>query len=151
MSVKVKIRGVRELTSALNQLPRATQKNTVRRVLKKAGESIEKSAESRAPVDRGILKRSIAVSTKLSKRQARLNRQTAAKKKGSVQVFVGPGAYPYAHMQEFGTDAVPKQPFLGPAFNLNKNRVLAEILKEMKIQIEKAAARLAKKAAKARK
>ena len=148
MGVTVKIAGLRDLEKSLFGLPKATQKNVVRRVLKKAGEPIRDDARSDAPVARGILKRSIAVSTKLSKRQARINRGSAAKKKGSIQVFIGAGNYPYAHMQEFGTDNLPRQAFLGPAFDQNKTRVLTKIIKDMQIEIDKAAKRLAKKQAK---
>lgn len=151
MGVKVRISGLVELNQALGRLPRATQKNVVRRVLKKAGEPIEHAAETHAPVKRGILKRSIATSTRLSKRQARINRKTVAKQKGSVQVFVGAGNYPYAHMQEFGTVRIPEQPFLGPAFEMNKHRALGIIKTELGIEITKAAKRLARRAAKVRK
>lgn len=138
---KVRVEGLRELERALRELPRATGKNVLKRALMRAGEPIEADAERLAPVLTGHLQTSIGTGTKLTRRQRRQHRPQSA-----VEVFVG-AAEPKAHMQEFGQAHHAAQPFLRPAFDSNKMRALDTIKREMTVEIEKARARLARKAA----
>jgi hypothetical protein len=69
MSVKVTIEGLAEVKTALRALPDATAKNVVRRVLRSRGEPIATRARRLVPVEEGELRDSIAVSTRLSRRQ----------------------------------------------------------------------------------
>lgn len=139
----VHVEGLRELEQALKQLPRANAKAVLRRTLKEAGEPIAKSARAKAPKFEMYLSESIDVGTKLSRRQAGLH-----KKQSPVEMFVGPGPDPAAHLDEFGSVNGPAQPFMRPAWDENKDQALETIANLTWIEIEKAAARLAKKAAK---
>ena len=76
--MKVRIEGLSELKAALRALPDATAKNVVRRVLSKRGEPIAERARQLVPVDKGELKASIAVSTKLTRRQRARHREVRA-------------------------------------------------------------------------
>lgn len=96
MSIKFKIDGLKEIQVALRQLPDATAKNVMRRILRKRAKPIADRAKSLAPVDDGELKDSIAVSTKLNKRQRSRHRKPD---KDDVEVFVGAGPLP----QEVGS------------------------------------------------
>lgn len=138
-----RVEGLRELEEALNELPKATHRNVMKRVLMKAGRPIEAAAEAAAPVFREHLRKSIEVSTKLSRRQRGLHVKHSA-----VEVFVGPKNLPQAHLQEFGTVNHSAQPFMRPAWDGNKMRALEGIKEDMWKEIEKAGKRLAKKAAK---
>ena len=146
MATIVKVEGLRELQTALRELPNATAKNVMRRVLKNRAQPIADAARARVPVAHGDLKNSIAVSTKLSRRQRGKHRKTD---KNDIEMFVGPGTHPQAHMQEFGTFKEPAQPFMRPAWDAEKMGVLDGIKDDLWTEIEKAANRLAKKAAKA--
>lgn len=146
MSVTVKVEGLKEVQTALRRLPDATAKNVIRRVLRKAGKPIADRARELAPVDDGDLRDSIGVSTKLSKRQRKLHRKGG---RDDIEVFVGAGPYPQAHLQEFGTVDHPAQPFLRPAWDQHKRAVLDGIKADMWAEIRKSADRLAKKAARA--
>jgi HK97 gp10 family phage protein len=147
MKVSVRVDGLREIEAALHELPKATGKNVVTRVLKKRGEPIANTARANAPVDQGQLRDSIGVSTKLSKRQKRIHRKEGP---DDIEVFVGAGALPQAHMVEFGTDQMPAQPFMRPAWDKGKEAALEGIGQDLWAEIEKAATRMAKKAAKGR-
>lgn len=147
MSITMKVEGLKEVKTALRQLPDATAKNVIRRVLRKAGQPIADRARELAPVDEGDLKDSIAVSTKLSKSQRRKHRKGG---KDDVEVFVGAGPHPQAHLQEFGTSEFPAQPFMRPAWDQHKRAALDGIKDGMWAEIRKAAERLARKAAKLR-
>lgn len=148
MSITVKVEGFRELGTALKQLPNATSKNVMRRVLREAGEPIAEAARGLAPVDEGHLRDSIGVSTVLSGRQRKLRRKT--RNKDDVEMFVGAGPLPQAHLQEFGTENHPPHPFMRPAWDQHKNEALDIIKASLGDEIDKAVARLAKKAAKAK-
>jgi HK97 gp10 family phage protein len=146
MVERIKVEGLKEVQAALHELPKATAKNVIRRVLKSRGEPIADAARSRVPVDQGDLKRSIAVSTKLTRRQRGKHKKFGP---NDVEVFVGPGAHPQAHMQEFGTSKEPAQPFMRPAWDQTRMDVLDGIAADLWTEIEKAVARRARKAAKA--
>lgn len=144
MTVRVKVEGLKEIRAALHELPKATAKNTMRRVLRTVAQPIADTAQQNAPVDTGYLKRSIAVSTKLSK-NARKGRQKLSA--SGVEMFIGPSAAPRAIMQEFGTSNAAPQPFLRPAWDANKGDILPQIGELMWKEISAAAARRARKLA----
>lgn len=147
MSTTVKVTGLRELDKALCELPKATGKAVLRRVLKKAAQPIADHAEMLAPKDKGTLARSIDVSTELSRRQASLHRKMFKSDKASVEMFVGAGPLSSAHNQEFGNENMGAQPFMRPAWDGGQTQVLESIKADLGDEIMKAAARLAKKAA----
>lgn len=146
MVMKVKVEGLEGIEQALKELPRATGKNVVRRVLRKRGKPIADKARALVPVDEGDLKDSIAVSTKLTKSQRRKHKKFD---KDDVEVFVGAGPHPQAHLQEFGSSVHGRQAFMRPAWDVGKKAVLEGIGADLWAEINKAAKRLARKAAKA--
>jgi HK97 gp10 family phage protein len=143
--MKVKVEGLSEIMTALRELPNATAKNVMKRVLLKRAEPVAERARQLAPFKEGHLKASIHVSTKLTKRQKGRHRKVH---RDDVEVFVGPGADPAAHLQEYGSSIHPAQPFMRPAWDQTKDDLLDGVGADMWAEIEKAAARLAKKAAK---
>lgn len=147
MKITVRLEGLKAIQDALHELPRATARNVMKRVLTKRAQPIAEAARRRAPVDRGDLRDAIAVSTKLTRRQKGLRRKDGPK---DVEVFVGPGPLPQAHLQEFGTSNQPAQPFMRPAWDTEKDGVLEGIKADMWAEIEKAANRIARRAMKGR-
>jgi HK97 gp10 family phage protein len=145
--MKVRIEGLSQLKAALRALPDATAKNVVRRVLRKRGEPVAERARQLVPVDKGELKASIAVSTKLTRRQRARHRKFGP---DDIEVYIGAGPHPQAHMQEFGTVKDPRQPYLRPAWDAERMGVLEGIKEDLWAEIEKAAARRARRAAKAK-
>lgn len=150
----VKIEGLRELDAALGELPKTTAKAVLRKVGLKALQPVADDARALAPDDPETggndLRSSIAVSTKLSPRQARLARSAVKKgeaDKSFVEVYAGAGPLPYAHLQEFGTVNHAAQAFMRPAWDQNKMKVLESVKDGLWGEIEKAAKRLAKKQA----
>lgn len=143
MKTFVQVEGLRELKDALEEFPKATSTNVLKRALMNAGEPIERAAVAYAPMLTGHLKRSFTAGTKLSRRQSAINQ-----KESKVEVYVGPGALVQAITQEFGTKTNRAQPFLRPAWDGQKNTALGLIKTEIADEIEKARVRLAKKTAK---
>ncbi|MHA6641346.1 HK97-gp10 family putative phage morphogenesis protein [Mesorhizobium sp. A623] len=139
----VHVDGLKELEQALKQLPKANAKRVLNKTMKEAGQPVAKTARALAPEHMGYLRESIDVSTKLSGRQRKLH-----KKLSPVEMFIGPGPDPAAHLQEFGSGPGHQaQAFMRPAWGQHKNEVLDTIANRTWLEIEKAAARLAKKAA----
>jgi hypothetical protein len=147
-----RVEGLRELDRALAELPKSTAKAVLRRTLLKAGEPLADEMRSLAPDDASTggndLKSSIAVGTKLSRRQAKLHRREFKNDKAFAEVFVGPGPDPAAWNQEFGNINHGPQSFARPAWDGKQREVLDIIKTETWNEIEKAAQRLARKAAK---
>jgi len=138
---KLKVEGLRELERALAELPKATAKNTLKRTLKLAAQPIADHAQRLAPRDTGGLAEGIMVTTKKPKKHK-------SKGRAFAEIYIGPKARSVnAVPQEFGTVNHPAQPFMRPAWDAEKETSLDIIKNELGGQITKAAARLAKKAA----
>ncbi len=127
MKVSAKVTGFNEFETALLQIDKAaTRKSVARRALKVAGQPVADGMRSRAPVDDGVLRDSVLVSTKIkgeagkaayaqTMRRTSGNKAMAVKSmrdarreaKGSnppVMMFVGPSTKAYhVHFIEFGT------------------------------------------------
>lgn len=148
---KVKIEGLRELKHALGELPRATAKNVLKRILMKRGKPVADTMRSLAPDDPRTggndLRSSIGVSTRLSKRQAKLHRRENKNDRDFAEVFIGAGPVPQAHLQEFGTVNHGPQPFARPAWDQHQGAMLDGVKDDLWSEIDKASARLARKAA----
>ncbi len=142
----VKIDGLKELERALSNLPKATGKATLRKVLKEAGEPLAQSMRSLAPKDEYHLSESIDVGTRLTRRQRSLHKAQGGGQDFS-EAFVGANN-PAGVQQEFGNENHTAQPFARPAWDSQKNNVLHIITHRLWTAIEEAAARVAKKAAK---
>lgn len=146
MRTTYKVEGLKELKNALQELPKATGTNVLKRVLIGAGEPIAAHAASLAPDDPTTsgfdLKRSVTVSHRLSRRQRSKHR-----KESKVEVYVGAGPLAQASLQEFGTSNHPPQPFLRPAWDGGRMAALEYIKRQLGAEIKKAASRLAAKAA----
>jgi HK97 gp10 family phage protein len=136
--VTVKIDGLRDVDAALGQLGKATGRNVMRRVAIKRLQPIADEMKANAPVDQSDLRDSIIVTTKNPKRN---------RKRSEVEAHAGPGRHPQAHLQEFGTAHHAPQPFARPAWDGGKDALLEGITDDFWTEIEKAAARQAKKAA----
>jgi HK97 gp10 family phage protein len=148
--VTVKLEGFRELEAALAQLPKSTGKNVLRRVAKGALEPMADKARGMAPIDQGDLKAAIMVSEKRTKRVTRINRFD---KNTGIEMAMGPvsgkGVLNYATFAEFGTNDTRATPFMRPSWEGGKNEALEYVKSNLGLEIEKAAKRLAKKAARA--
>ena len=136
--VKVSVEGLREVDAALGELGKATGRNVMRRVALARLEPIAEEMRRLVPVDSGDLKDGISVTTKNPRRN---------RKRSEVEAHAGPGRHPQAHLQEFGTAHHAPQPFARPAWDGGKDALLEGIADDFWTEIEKAAARQAKKAA----
>lgn len=153
MTASFRLEGFRELDHTLGQLPKATAKNTLKRVLTKAAVPVEDAAQAAAPKDTARLERSIVVGTQLTKSQ----------KQGSTQFIAGIG-FLSAHTNvvtvhigtvlsrgmftNFGTFKDVPQLWFDRAWSATHAEALGIIESSLGAEIEKSAKRYAKKLAK---
>lgn len=164
--MSVKVEGFKDLDEALKDLTQSAGKGVMRRSLKKAAEPLVELARAGVPVDKGKLAASMAVSTKLDKRQRGMHRKMFRNDKAAVEMFVGPSydlgaGGRHGHLVEFGTaphinkgkfagsqhPGTAPQPFMRSAWDADQMALMDRLGKEMWAEIEKAAARAARKAA----
>ncbi len=158
--------GWKELDEALLQISDiATQKRVLVNAMKKALKPVAEDARQRVPVDEGDLRDSIVVSTAITRRQGR------GIVRGVPRVYVGTNNGS-GHLIEFGTgprksqatkkqvlaaggvvfgttanaNALPARPFIRPAFDSNREKVLEIFGREMWKNLERTAKRLFKQA-----
>lgn len=141
----LKIDGLAELEKALAELPKATARNTLRRVLKKAAEPVKEAMEARAPRETGYTAESIGVSATLNPTN---RRDQKAEGKAFAEIHIGSRRGSAAHLQEFGTVNQSAHPYLRPAWAASGGPALRIITTELAGEIEKARARYARKIAK---
>jgi HK97 gp10 family phage protein len=148
----VRVEGLSELDAALGDLAeeygKAAGKAVLRRVADKALQPMAEAARQMAPDDPATsgndLKASITVGGKLTKRQAALARKD--QDKATVTRYMGT-ADPAGVPQEFGTVNHGPQPFMRPAWDAEKDGALKIVADELGPEIEKTAARIAKRRA----
>lgn len=142
---KVQILGLKEVDRALQELPRATSKNVMRRVLRKRAEPIAFLATQYVPVDSGDLGNSIEIATRLTPRQRKYQRSKGMDIGADAVVLYVGSSSPVAHLQEFGTRHHAAQPFIRPAFEQLKHTVTEGLREDLWNEVKKSADRLARK------
>lgn len=170
MKISIRFEGLKELEKALQELPKATGRNVIKRALTAAATPIKTEAALLAPVRLGHLKKSVIVgpvrlTTKNAGKTAfaeamasgasRAEAGAAAREANAAGgesitsgvVAVGPGRNPQATLQEFGTAHHAPQPYMRPAWDTNKMLALETIRSALAEEIEKARVRLARKTA----
>ena len=164
------VTGLREIEKAMEGLTKAAGRGVLRRALFKVSEPLVEAMKTGAARDDGDLMKSITASTKLDRRQAaRHKRQARATgDKFAAEIFVGPSydlgaGGRHGHLVEFGTaphvnggqfagtmhPGTKAQPFMRPAWDGGKDKLMNDLKAELWAEIDKAAARAARKAARA--
>lgn len=157
---------IRALDSALEELPKATQRNVLRRTLTKAAEPLRDDAKARAPERSGKLRESIIISTKLKNEagntafaaamRAGLGKDAAVKAmrdarrgnsdKTSAEVYVG-STSPLAHLTEWGSVHNEAVGWMRGAYDAHAGDAFDSIAEDLRTEIDKAVARAARKRA----
>lgn len=138
--VTVKVEGLKDLEKALSELKVSTARNIARRGLKQALEPMAEAARRRVPSMSGDLAESINVTTKNPKRN---------RKQSQIEAHMGPGRHPQGPQTEFGNRNHGPQPFMRPAWEEEKHGALESLAGILGEEIDKAAKRAARKAARA--
>lgn len=146
-TVTVKVEGLKQLDEALGILGKSAGKSVLRRIAVKALKPFDDRWRANAPHLTGNLEESGGIGTKLTRRQARLNRKRDDR--ASVEVFSGPND-PAAVPEEFGWVDGQAQPFMRPAWDATKDEVLGIVKRDLGSEIQKTAERQARRVARGR-
>lgn len=135
-----KLEGLKELETALLELPEATSKSVQLRTLKKEAQPIADLAARLAPDDPKTGGKDLH--TSILVRAVPVRQRTSA-----TEVAVGPSRKTFWGLfQELGTANHAPHPFLRPAFDSLVMSVMNNIGSRLKEEIEKTRQRLARKA-----
>lgn len=136
--MRVKLEGFSDLDRGLGELGKATGRAVMRRAGIEALQPMAEDAARRAPKLFGNMSDSIAVSTRRPRRH---------RKQAEVEVYMGPSQDPAGVQQEFGNKNHPPQPFMRPAWDAGKVKVLDSLKGALGSQIAKSAKRQARRQA----
>jgi hypothetical protein len=157
VSIKLEVKGFRDIERALADLPRGTSKGVARRAMKKELAPIADTANAFWP---GATDDVFRVTSRISPSQR--GDSQAKRGRSVVNLYVGanygPQGAPHAHLIEFGTGprytrggafrgSVAPQPMLQPAWDAHKNQLLEGLGARLWDEIRKTQARRAAKAA----
>ena len=144
IEMEFRIAGFKELEKAFNTLPNAMSKAVLRSAIKKALKPVLSDSIADAPVAKGDLRDSIAISTKLASSQ----KSDSISRQGAVTVFMGPSSKQgaAANLVEFGTSHTNKDPFIRPSWDANKREVVKVIGNEAWRKLQLLARRLDRQA-----
>jgi HK97 gp10 family phage protein len=139
----VYVDGFDGLEKSFKELGKAGTKKVLSDVGTEALQPVADAMQANAPDDPNTtvndLRTSIKVSKKLNKRQkSKQKSYWGDKKKPDVEVFVGAGSIPHAHLQEFGAAHHAAQPFARPAWDKEKMPTLMRIANMMKEYVKAA-------------
>lgn len=143
MVVTFAFEGGVKLEAALSEFTRPLAKRIGARALKKAGDPILQVYRANTTVKTGTLQRLEISGTKLTKRQARIAKREG---KSDVELHIGT-ADPAGLQEEFGNVHQAAHPALRPAWDAEGGqKAVDRIIEELRDDIEKTRARVAKKA-----
>lgn len=147
-TVRVEVKGLRELGQALALLDKDIQKRVARAATNAGAQVIKKLAAQKAPVSQpevtpnvppGYLRDSIIV-----RRQRRPDRRLTSqhavtvRHKGAKVLKDATNPYQVGIFNEFGTVKMSPQPFMRPSFDQGKEAALQAITKRLQQRIDKA-------------
>ena len=148
MTVTVELEGFKELEAELAKMKNPTARGVGRRAMRKALKPVEDTANAFWPGadDRAFITSSRIKSTQRQEPESRT----------LINMFTGSPA-PHAHLLEFGTGPrtqtttgrftgqVSPRPMLQPAWDMNKDKMLAELRRILGDEIRKTFARIGRK------
>lgn len=166
----VKLEGFSELLEAMQDLSKSTQGNVLKRAVSRAGADFADAAAALAPKKTGALKEGIKVGKAsvispgkaayaAAKQEGASNAEAAQAARQANREAGGTGRQVVVHVgpvrslraavpQEFGTSLHSPKPYMRPAWDQKSSGMLETIRETLKVEVDKAAARAAKKAAK---
>lgn len=144
MTPQFRLEGADGLYATFRELPRATKRNILMRILRQVIAPLADAVQSRAPYQTGELQEQqhTGPTTKLTRRQKRMERQD----RGAFEAVLHFGtADPAGLMNEFGTINMAAQPYFRQEWEGRKVGMLREIGQELGPAIERSGERLRRK------
>lgn len=140
------VEGMKEIDKALKGLELKDAKQVARRALTRAAKPVVEEARDLAPIGMDRDSGEHLYETIQLSRGTRSDRKRASNRPGDYHMFITATA-PHAVLQEFGTEHHSAQPFLRPAWDARKVKVLGTIKSTLWEEIQRRVRLNAKKAA----
>lgn len=128
--VRVRVRGLKRLKKELEGVPEKLRRKALRAGQTKASRIIITEARNRVPVRFGLLKKSLGRKSKTYRKTGTVvsvigpRKGFRTERVGQANIYDDP--VKYAHLVEYGTSHSSPKPFLRPAWDHNKGRILRE-------------------------
>jgi HK97 gp10 family phage protein len=141
--IDVKVEGLSELLKALSELPKELHKGPLRSAVSAAAKVVQDQAKLNAPVDSGVLKRSIYRTRSRQGSSAVQEMAVVGIRHGKKYQKRGQDAW-YWRFIEFGIPSrqVAARPFMRQAFDNTKQKQLDMLSERLKKAISRAAAKV---------
>jgi len=133
IDLKFELNGGKELSDALQELPRRVSNKILRKALRQGGNVLLKKARANAPVKSGVLRRSIKLRVDLRGTPAAIITVRIPPKSGIQKAKLGPY---YGSFLELGTRKMAAHPFLRPAFDSVNGDALEKFIETLNDGIE---------------
>ena len=124
VSVEFRIEGLDDLEKQFDRLIDTSKKATMRKALNAGIAPIKKEIKANAPVNTGLLKKSVR------SKQMRYTEHPA------VGIFISGKAYYWKFLEE-GTSKMAAAPFISPAANAKHEEGVGKFKEKLKIEIDK--------------
>lgn len=136
VAINLHVQGLDKLLDKLNAEKGGTAAKAALRSGLRAGANLMlKAAKARAPVDTGLLQKSLKVIAMKRSRKAKGRIGLIIGTNSKNNLFVGKTFY--AGMQEYGTSKMPARPFMRPAFDATKDAAIEVIKTKVATEVEK--------------
>lgn len=127
MSMNVKVEGIKDLVKKLESMKKSKASKILRKACTKGAQPVAKSAKAQAPVETGLLKKSIGHKVKSYPSGVVVGIVGPRVGHGTEVVVNGKPEYRdpvyYSHLVELGSEQAPPHPFLRPAWDQNRGNV----------------------------
>lgn len=133
IDLKFEFSGGKELSEALQELPRRLENRVLRKALRQGGNILLRKARQLAPVKTGALRKGIKLKIDLRGTPAAIINVRIPSKSGKQKTSSGPY---YSSFVELGTSKMAAHPFLRPAFDAVKEDALETFLNVLNDGIE---------------
>ena len=146
--ITAKFTGGDVLAKALRTLPVKVEKQIIREATRAAAEPVLHAAQAKAPVETGLLKSTLRITTSTSSRKGTFKARIQAGGKGAEEGKDYTGEAFYAPMIEYGHFAghrrlggarewVEPKPFMRPAFDENVEKAIDIMIAKVRAGLER--------------
>ena len=157
-NMQVKIDGLDQVMKRLETMGPELRKKGLRTAMRAAANTVKKSAQAKAPVDTGAMRKNITIqaASRTAKRvggvafrvgvkggalapgsKVRYGRSRKGKKGGQAEG----GSTWYFRLVELGTSKMPARPFLQPALRDNVSKIIGQVASDINTALDKMAAK----------
>jgi HK97 gp10 family phage protein len=147
LKASVAVEGLHAIERLLDQIGKTAASKIIRKALRDGSKSILNTTRGLAPVDTGLMKKSLGIIA-LKRKRGRIGFRVGFKNVDQLVTYSKNKKkdksgkevnqrYFYPSAVEYGTKKNPPHPFMRPAYEQNKEYALRDIRETLRIELEK--------------